>query len=509
MDTLQYSDGIFVTGTGTGPATSLFPAATNTAANTGDDTYDALNPKGKRRQASSSQIRPEDLLLTANRRDRLDANALDVHRNMSLLGWMIRRTLDYCTMFDWHPMTEDDGLNNALRELMARDCEPEQNDYVGRMSWDDMRRCSESMKINTGDCFLVPLQEGTLQLIEGSFCRSPRDMTGGRWLNGAKLNKRNRVVAWNFRETDLGESQYGSSWSDRSVSAGRVWQHVQYEGRPNLIRGVSPIIAALNELRDLYETMDLARAKVKLEQLFGIAIYENKDEDSEVADLVNADGSAEDTDEETQETHYDFGSGPVVLKRTAGEKIDILQANNPGSSTQEFLRLCIQLVLLGLDIPANFWNPSETNFFGSRAAWNLYERSCHARRSSQLRLHHRMTRWRLWRWTLPVDLGGTGELALPRGMSVEEVRYRWIPRGVPWWKPQEELSTGLAAVAAGLKTMQGLCDETGLGLYSENLKTLARERELARSQGFDLQFNQARLDVLLTALKNTAKGGAA
>lgn len=500
MGVLDYSQDVCLTSTMDSGA-PVNPRSSNVS----DDTYDALNPKGRRRQASPSSVRPEDLLMTASRRDRMDANALDVHRNMSLLGWMIRRTLDYCCLWDFHPMTGDDGLNNDLRRLMARDCEPEQLDYVGRMSWDDHRRVSEALKITTGDSFTVPLREGTLQLLEGSFCRNPRDLKDGSWLNGARLNKRGRVTQWNFRETDM-TATYGNKYTDRQVSASNVWQHVQYERRANQVRGVSPIISALNELRDLYETMDLTRAKVKLDQMFGLALFLEPDADADIK-KVNPDGTAADDDSATEDEQYDFGNGPVVMRRKKGEDVKLLTADHPGGNTIEFMRLCIQLVLLGLDLPANFYNPSETNFFGSRAAWNLYERACHARRQSQLRLHRRMTRWRQWQWILPVAMGGTGEIVLPRSMSIEDLIYSWIPRGVPWWKPQEELNTGLASVAAGLDTMQGLCDAAGKGIYHENLRQTARDIAFARSQGFELTFNPARLDVTLNNLK-PAKGAA-
>jgi hypothetical protein len=475
----------------------LRPSQTNTAI--GDDVYDALNPKGRRRTASTTTIKPEDLLMNSSRRDQMDANAQDVHRNFSLLQWMIRQTINYCTLFDFHPTTKDEALNKDLRFLMTRDCEPENNDYVGRMSWDDMRSVAESLKIVAGDCHIVPIQEGTLQLIEGSYCRDPRDKKDGRWLSGAKLNARNRVMAWNFREFDMSSGYHASNYRDREVPASRVWQHIQYEQRANLVRGLSSISAALNEMRDLYETMDLARAKIKLEQLFGIAIFRNPDDDEDIADAVNENGAEEDTDPETeQEEFYDFGKGaPVVMDRTVGEKVEILQANSPGSNTIEFMRLCIQLVMLALDLPANFYNPSETNFFGSQAAWTLFERSCHRRRQSQLRLHKRMTRWRQWRWILPTELNGTGEIALPRSMSIDDLTYKWVPRGVPFWKPTEQLSAGLGRVAAGLTTMQGLCDETGSGLFEENLQNLRHELTKAEKLGFRMRINTARLDVTL------------
>lgn len=493
-------------------------AASHVSASTaaiGDDTYDALNPKGRRRSASTSQVKPEDLLMTANRRDRMDANAQDVHRNFSLLQWMIRQTTNYCTLFDFHPTTKDEGLNRDLRALMTRDSEPENCDYVGRMSWDDMRAVAESLKITSGDCFFVPLNEGTLQLVEGSYCRNPSNIDEGRWLSGAKLNGRNRVVAWNFREFDLAQGVWNSQYTDKQVNANRVWQHIQYEQRSNLVRGLSPIIAALNEMRDFYETMDLARAKVKLEQLFGIAIFRKPDDDEDIADATNANGDDEDAQDSTDEEFYDFGSGaPVVMNRTTGESVQLLQANSPGSNTIEFMRLCIQLVMLALDLPANFYNPSETNFFGSQAAWTLFERSCYRRRMSQLRLHKRYTRWRQWRWILPASAGGTGEIVLPRSMSIDDLTYKWTPRGVPFWKPTEQLSAGLGRVAAGLTTMQGLCDETGAGLYEENLQNLRHELTKAKELGFELNINTARLDVTLRDVVargtgTTPAGGAA
>lgn len=475
-----------------------------------DGVYDALNPKGRRRRSTQTRVTPEDHTLTEARRDRLDSNALDVWRNMSLLEWMIRRTLDYCCLWDFQPAMKDDGINRALRDLMARDCLAANLDYVGRMDWDDHRRVAEALKILTGDMFHVPLRERRLQAIEGSYCRSPLDRTlGDRWKNGALLNRRGRVRKWNFREHNLFDIAH--PYRDRQVSARNVWQHIQYEGRLNQIRGLAPIASILNECRDIYETFDYARAKVKLDQIFGLAIFHEKDDEDESADIVDSDGNEveEGSEEDTSKPEfYDFGGGPVVMDRTIGEDVKMFTSNNPSNNTQEFLKLCIQVALKALDLPYNFFDEAHTNFFGSRAAWNLYERSCWARRQTQLRLHHRMTRWRLFQWTLPESVGGTGELLLPKSMSINDIRYQWVPRGLPWWKPAEELETNLKAVAAGLKTMQRVCNENDLGLYSDNLEQLRREQNDALEHGFVMQFNPAKLSASLQAASVTPTGGA-
>lgn len=440
-----------------------------------DATYQALNPKSRRR-SGPRRVRSEDYLLSDRRREALGANALDVWRNMGLLGWAIRRTLDYCCLWDFQPRTDDVGLNAALKALMARDCEPEQIDVFGRMDWDDMRRVAEAQKILAGDAFFVRQADQTLQMVEGGFVRNPiTARTDERqWVSGAKLQS-GRVVAWHFVEED---PRTGSQ-TGRVVRAGNVWQHCQFEARPNQIRPQSPIVAALNEFRDVDETFDHMRAKIKLDQLFGMAFGRKSD-----ADAFDEDDPAADETQEGSARRVDFGDGPAVFDLDDGETVTPIQSANPASQTQDFLRLCLQIALKCLDLPYNFFDEAYTNFFGSRAAWLLFERACHARQKTQLRLHTQMTRWRLWKWVLPPEFGGTGELVLPGSMRIEDVRFKWTPRGIAWWKPQEELDTALRSVAAGLRSMQDICDEHGFGDYLDNVREIAKEREEIATLGY-------------------------
>ena len=446
----------------------------STLPQTSDATYQALNP-GNRRRSASQRIRLEDRLLTDRRREALAANALDVHRNMGLLGWAIRRTLDYCCLWDFQPRTGDKGLDAALKSLMARDTEPERVDVFGRMDWDDFRRVAEAQKLLTGDCFFVKQNDWTLQLVEGAWCQNPTDARtdAGQWLNGAKL-RNGRIVAWAFNEED----PLTGVRSARTVRQSQVWQHCQFEARPNQIRPQSPIVAALNEFRDVDETFDHMRAKVKLDQLFGIA-FSRKDD----AEAFDQDSDAEGSQDQAARV-VDFGQGPAVFDLDQGESVEAIQSGNPATNTQDFLKLCIQVALKVLDLPTTFFFEDYTNFFGSRASWLLFERACHARRKTQERLHKRFTNWKLLQWTLPVEFGGTGELVLPAGQMITDLRWRWVPRGVAWWRPQEELDVALRSVAAGLQSMQDICDERGLGDYLENVAEIMREKEELAAMGF-------------------------
>jgi capsid protein len=88
-----------------------------------------------------------------------------------------------------------------------------------------------------------------------------------------------------------------------------------------------------------------------------------------------------------------------------------------------------------------------------------------------------------------VEFGGTGELALSGSQSIADLRYRWVPRGIAWWRPQEELDVALRSVAAGLQSMQDICDERGFGDYLDNVAEIMREREQLAAMGFVQQTN--------------------
>lgn len=467
-----------------------------TTATTNDTHYQALNPKHRRR-STGRRIFAEDRLLTDSRRQRLTSNNLDVWRNMGLLSWAIRRTQDYCCLWDFQPRTGDDGLNAELRWLMERDTQREKIDVYGRMSWDDMRRIAMAQQLLAGDCFFVQQQGGTLQLVEGGYCVNPgkqRNHRGG-WMNGAKL-RRGRPVAWNFREDDPATEKQ----TDRDVRASLIWQYCQFEGRPNQIRPQSPLVAAINEYRDLDETLDHARTKVKVEQLFGVAIKRGEE-----AEAIDED------DDSTTETSVgasnvaDLGDGPQVFDIKENEGIEVIESKNPSSGTQDFIKLCCQIALKALDLPFNFFDESHTNWSGSRGAWILFERSCYARRQAQLCLHRQMTNWRLWHWTLPPEAGGTGELQLPSGMMVQDIAYKWTPRGMAWWQPAVELRADLDAVASGLKTFQDVCDERGLGDYRQNLLETKADLDWMREQGLSIEWSkQAQARLIETAVGGDA-----
>jgi capsid protein len=186
------------------------------------------------------------------------------------------------------------------------------------------------------------------------------------------------------------------------------------------------------------------------------------------------------TDAEGYEVN--FGNGPVQLDLNPGDDAQFLKTDNPGSNTREFINMVLSIAMKALDLPYNFFDESHTNFFGSRSAWLLYDRSCQHKRADVLELLRKVTVWKLQQWIV------SGDLRLPQGMTVGDLQFEWVHRGMPWWDPAKEINGAVAAIKAGLDNPYRICKETGRGEYEENVDAIAKAMAYAREKGVPLEF---------------------
>jgi capsid protein len=54
-----------------------------------------------------------------------------------------------------------------------------------------------------------------------------------------------------------------------------------------------------------------------------------------------------------------------------------------------------------------------------------------------------------------------GELVLPAGMTVADLKWAWKPTGTPWIDPLKEALADIAGMEAGIESPQGVADRTG------------------------------------------------
>ena len=436
--------------------------------------YDAIKDTGRRRAIGSRVVR-EDQHTKGRKRTKLQETAAELSRNLSLAAWMIRRHLDYVARFDFHARTDIPELDDQIETLMRIDSSRNRCDVAARFGREKLFRVAELRRVLDGDTFLIKLRDGRLQGIQADLVKNPGELIetthDGETVDGVQITGTGRAVGYALHaRTSNTDTEFS-----RVANAFNVIHYGFFDRyATDQVRGVSPLVSALNPLRDVYENFDYALAKAKVSQLFALAFY--RDAETSAGALT-----PEGDEEEPTGYQVDFGSGPQLLDLDPGDKAEFLESRTPSAEFQNFTQLVIQVALKALDIPYSFYDESHTNFFGSRAAWLHYDRSCMDKREDQQAMREDYTRFKLATWIRD------GRLTLPRGWRVGNVATEWVPRGLPWFDTNKEVNGTINAIRGGLDNPQRACRATGSDFY-DNIDQIARARDYALAKGVPLEF---------------------
>jgi len=444
--------------------------------------YDAIESKG-RRKPTLSQTKAEGKLLDPYNRQKLAATTRDLVRNMAIAKWMICQHLNYVSIFDFQATTPDKEFNRYLADFVAELGSAERFDASGRHRMDHFFRMAEARRIIDGDLGILKLADGTIQAIEGDRVRNPDGVRNfgknnqqptarGQWINGVRVNGAGRALSyclWN-------RNQGGASWvSPRDVASSRLWLYGYFDSsfRFDQVRGISPLASATNSLRDVYEAGTYAILKAKSQSMFAMVFARAAEEAP--GDITG--GVAADEQEDKSGYDVDMGAGPIQLDLDPGDTASFLESKSPSNEFRQYMDHTIQASLKALNLDATFYDASKATWHGARSAQLHYERGCVDARNDQQELRNRWTAWRL---TLAaID----GTLRLPAGWTVQDIRWEWVHRGQPWWRPDQEIRGDVEAIAAGFSNPYRVCRERGQGSFEDNVDQTLRATKYARERG--------------------------
>lgn len=436
--------------------------------------YDATRDR-QRRRPPKMRTYHEDQHAKNQERTKLIASARDVQRNFTIAKWAIGKHLDFVSSFTFQAKTGDPELDRDLEAIIAAWSDRHRCDVARRHPFRRFIRLAEARRCVDGDFGFLKIAaapgsalRGKLQAIEGDKIATPRDLPTSfvreDFVNGVKVSKGGAAVQY-----CLCDRHNGSPVFRRIVSADNLILHAFYD-RFDQNRGISPITSALNTLQDVYEGFDYALAKLKVAQMFGLAVF--RADDGEM-------GNETDTDGDGVKDEVAFGRGPFQLDLDAEDRAEFLEARTPPTETTEFLKLMIHVALRSLDIPYSFFDESFTNFYGSRGGLIQYLKSTKSKVDDLKDTLNELTKWRLGLFV------ADGELSLPSGMDFSDLRWEWVPDGVPWWDPVKEVKGHTMAIAAGLTDYQRVCREAGTDFY-DNVDRIAEQQAYAADRGVSL-----------------------
>lgn len=442
------------------------------------DAYEGANTSTKRRQVSTA-LWAEDKHLPRSKRRSLTASTRDLIRNFSIACWMVRKHLDYVSRFTFQAKTDDEVLNSEIERVVNLRSRRQRCDASYRHSLARLLRIAEGRSVIDGDILFRKLaprgdvfNRGRLQLFESELVNDegapkPRSDTL-QWVNGVLVGPATQPLAYSIHR----RLERGTQFAE-VIPATEGYLHAYWDSslRADQVRGVSPLAAAANDMRDVAEGKALAMAKLKVHQMFGLVITRQ-------ADATTGYGQSN----SGTEYEVDVSDGPFQLDMDPGDAANFLESGTPATETVDFLQLVVHLALKALNIPFSFFREDFTNFFGSRAALLHYLRSCETRIRDLQELLDWITQW--WLGLAVVD----GELMLPRGVEFETLQWEWIPDGVPWWDPSKEINGHILAVQYNFDNVDRICRSTGTD-FAENVRINARLKQYAADMGVPLPDN--------------------
>lgn len=419
-------------------------------------TYEAVQDSIRRRPPHTGRLKSEDEELPAAKRRQLIGTTRDALHNSALLGWMIRRHLDYVATHTLQVRHADRGLVNDIEEAFRQWSAPHICDHHRRRSLHDIIVTAEARAVIDGDCFVVLQRDGTLRLLEAERVADPSDYTPSpprQIRHGVILDAAGRPASYAVVA--------GHGLSGRrlvaTIQARHVIHHAYWEStyRVDANRGVSPLAAALNQVRDLHEAEAYALAKAKIAQLIGFALKRDTNDPLTAHDMAD-DEEAQSSDPQTILDKVRMGEGPFLFDLDPADDVDMLESSTPPAAYQSYVEHVTELALKALDIPYSFYDESHTNFSGARNAWMLYNRACEQKRRRIRATLERIARWRLAMWI------ADGSIRLPSGVDTRDLKIELIPAGVPWIDPLKEVQAQAAAIRAGLNSRKRILAQNGV-----------------------------------------------
>ena len=457
--------------------------------------YDALKSSPARRSLPSGRLKSADRKLRDQDRRLMSAKVNDLIDNMTVLSWMVNQHVNYISALNFKASTGKKNVDKALHEWFEEwsqrfNCHAQQ-----KHSFQKLIRHIERQRVVDGDVFVLKIagnttQRGTIQVIEADRVRDPVEennlnrgnqfytsnpgdtgvATDGKYSNGVRLNRYGipRGYALHKRTED------GGLEFEREVRATSVLHHGFFD-RPDQIRGVSPLTTSLNTLEDVYEGFRLTLGKIKVSQVLGAFISRQSDIGLGAIPTEDSDGDGiRDSGFEFQ-----FDDGINIFDLNDNESVQVVQDNSTSSETHEFLKMMIQVALKSLDIPFSFYSEDFTNWYGSRGAVIQYTRACKHKQHELMAILDEIMRWAIGMAIYD------GSLVLPGNTSFEDLKWMWVPTGLPWWDPQKEVAGHKAAIEAGFTSYQRVCRENGVD-FEEIMQERKEAEELADKLGVTL-----------------------
>jgi len=440
------------------------------------DSYDGAEPS-KIRQTKPIETRPDHHLLPRGRRTALNSSLVDAARNHSLTRWAIRQDQNWIADCRFEACTGNPAVDAQLTAIADSLLKPENFDLAARHGIHSFARLIQAHRTLHGDVLILKCRDlpgGRVKIISYDRIDHPNPPSK-QWVQGLELEPyTDRTLRYAIRERDIQNGRAGKLW--RAVDAKDAILHKYIELDGEAIRGVSPLAPVINTILDIKETMTYGHAKAKLGQILGLVVKRKSPDalrgrqfDSETGEEIQQFNSSD-------QWEWDLDKSVFQLDLDVDETAEMVESKTPSSETMELISTACREALKALDLPYCWWDGKKQNFYGSIGEKNLYEKACKHKRKS-----HQETMKEVYRFFFQMAILER-RLILPPGWMLEDLKFRLIPDGTPWFEPGKEADASAKAIALGLSSPQLECEKINTDFY-QNVAQIKAANDALRAAG--------------------------
>lgn len=462
--------------------------------------YQAVEEKG-RRQTSPKATKHEDIQLPISKRKKLYATAEDQQRNYSLVAWAIRKHISYVSQFNFKVRTDNDDLTKALERKFKTATKRRNYDIAQRHGMHSGMALFESSKVVKGDCVKIKIANsgGAVQMVEADLIAYPdKSAPGGKLPEEVTdhVNKDTGLILGKFGNTEkLCICRWGTDGKtkvfDRLVDADDCF-YSGYFSRFAQSRGISPLTAALNQYKDLYESYEWTLLKIKAHALLGFAFKRDAGEDDGLPTrgVEGYDTDADGAEQPEPGYSIDMSGNIINLDLEPGDDVDMLESSTPNSGAIEFWKDITRVALLAVDIPYVMYDPTSSNKSQYDSAVAQYLASAKEKQRANREL---LEEWRDWQ--LELMLANDPELramvTAAYGDDIEALQetIQVIPIAMPVVDLKGQAEGYAALIAQGMYSRQRACMEMNIDFYT-NADELAEEEAYLAHKGVTVVIGQ-------------------
>lgn len=408
-------------------------------------------------------------------------------RNDMIVGQGVTRLVDNALQagIAVEPQTGDEETDVILgRRWQDWSEDAERCHKPGELTFHEQARLALRQTIVDGDVCFLPLEDGSLEPVEGHRLRTPRN-TRRNVVHGVLLDDDRRRLAYWFTKSDVDPNRAVYKVSEikeypaRDADGHRLVFHIYNPKRLSQTRGVTafaPIVDAIG-MHD-----DIQFAKLIQQQIVScFSVFHERPLDYEGDDqIVKGESETETLSDGSTRTIEGIAPGMEIFG-TPGEKLQGFSPNVPNPEFFQHAGLILTIIAINLNLPLQvlLLDAKQTNFSGWRGAIDQARTGFRQIQGWMInRFYRPVYLWKVRQWLTGQDAAASQLRRAAGAEGINILGHKFSPPIWPYIEPNKDAQADTAIIRGGLNSRRAVLAQRGIHLPDVDRERIADNKNL-------------------------------